>query len=71
MVHEVIGIKNNIVSLKNVPGVSKELEEIILSAEYDEFYENVLILAKKKENKNLFLINKNEDRMNNNRLFII
>jgi vacuolar protein sorting-associated protein 45 len=41
MVHELIGIKNNIVNLKNVPGISKELEEIILSAEYDEFYENV------------------------------
>ena len=41
MVNELIGIKNNIVSLKNVPGISKELEEIILSAEYDEFYENV------------------------------
>ena len=42
MVNELIGIKNNIVNLKNVPGISKELEEIILSAEYDEFYENVI-----------------------------
>ncbi len=41
MVHELIGIRNNIVNLKNVPGISKELEEVILSAEYDEFYENV------------------------------
>ena len=41
MVHEIFGIKSNIVSLKNIPGISKELEEIILSAEYDEFYENV------------------------------
>ena len=41
MVNELIGIKNNIVSLKNVAGISKELEEVILSAEYDEFYENV------------------------------
>lgn len=40
MVHELLGIRSNIVSLKNVPGISKELEEIILSAEYDEFYEN-------------------------------
>jgi len=40
MVHEIFGIKSNIVNLKNVPGISKELEEIILSAEYDEFYEN-------------------------------
>lgn len=44
MVHELIGIKNNIVNLRNVPGISKELEEIILSAEYDEFYENVCFL---------------------------
>ena len=43
MVHELFGIKNNIVSLKNVPGISKDLEEIILAAEYDEFYENVNI----------------------------
>ncbi len=41
MVNELIGIKNNIVNLKNVPGISKELEEVILSAEYDEFYEHV------------------------------
>ena len=41
MVNELIGIKNNIVSLKNVAGISKELEEVILSTEYDEFYENV------------------------------
>lgn len=40
MVHEIFGIKSNIVNLKDVPGISKELEEIILSAEYDEFYEN-------------------------------
>jgi hypothetical protein len=44
MVNELIGIKNNIVSLKNVTGISKELEEIILSAEYYEFYENVIFL---------------------------
>ena len=41
MVNELLGIKNNIVNLKSVPGISKELEEVILSAEYDEFYENV------------------------------
>lgn len=41
MVHELIGIKNNIVSLKNTPGITKDLEEVILSTEYDEFYENV------------------------------
>jgi hypothetical protein len=41
MVHELLGIKSNIVNLKNVPGISKDLEEIVLSAEYDEFYDNV------------------------------
>lgn len=40
MVHEIFRMKSNIVNLKDVPGISKELEEIILSAEYDEFYEN-------------------------------
>ena len=41
MVHELIGIKNNRVSLSQVPGVSKELEEVVMNAEYDEFYANV------------------------------
>jgi vacuolar protein sorting-associated protein 45 len=41
MVHELIGIKNNIVNLSGVPSIPKDLEEIVLSAEYDEFYENV------------------------------
>ena len=41
MVHELLGIRNNLVNLKNVPGIAKELEEVILAAEYDEFYENV------------------------------
>ncbi|CAF0774174.1 unnamed protein product [Brachionus calyciflorus] len=44
MVHEQFGIRNNIVSLKDVPGISKDLEEIILSAEYDEFYESSMFL---------------------------
>lgn len=41
MVHELLGIKNNRVSLKEVPGISKELEEVVMNAEYDEFYEKV------------------------------
>lgn len=44
MVNELLGIKSNIVNLKNVPGITKELEEIILSAEYDEFYDNVCFI---------------------------
>lgn len=61
MVNEILGIKNNIVSLKNVAGISKELEEIILSAEYDEFYENVsfklvMFIILKKVSKNNYFI---------------
>lgn len=41
MVHELLGIKNNRVSLRDVPGVSKDLEEVVMNAEYDEFYEKV------------------------------
>jgi vacuolar protein sorting-associated protein 45 len=41
MVHELIGIKNNRVSLQEVPGISKELEEVVMNAEYDEFYSKV------------------------------
>ena len=41
MVHELIGIKNNRVSLHQVPDVAKELEEVVMNAEYDEFYSNV------------------------------
>jgi hypothetical protein len=41
MVHELIGIKNNRVSLNQVPGIPKELEEVVMNAEYDEFYSSV------------------------------
>jgi hypothetical protein len=41
MVHELIGIKNNRVSLNQVPDITKELEEVVMNAEYDEFYANV------------------------------
>ena len=41
MVHELIGIKNNRVNLSQVPGITKELEEVVMTAEYDEFYANV------------------------------
>ncbi|XP_045216562.1 vacuolar protein sorting-associated protein 45-like [Mercenaria mercenaria] len=40
MVHELLGINNNRVNLSNVPGISKELQEVVLSAEHDEFYAN-------------------------------
>ena len=41
MVHELLGIKNNRVSLSQVPDISKELEEVVMNAEYDDFYSNV------------------------------
>ena len=41
MVHELLGINNNRINLANVPGISKDLQEVVLSAEHDEFYANV------------------------------
>jgi len=38
MVDQLIGIKNNRVSLSGVPGVGKELQDIVLSSSQDEFY---------------------------------
>ncbi len=42
MVHELLTIKNNRVSLDGVPGAPKDLAEVLLSAEQDDFYANVL-----------------------------
>lgn len=42
MVHELLGINNNRVNLSKVPGISNELQEVVLSSEHDAFYnENV------------------------------
>ena len=41
MVHELIGIHHNRVSLAQVPGISKDLEEVAMNADQDEFYANV------------------------------
>ena len=41
MIHELIGINNNRVDLSQVPGITKELEQVVMSAEYDEFYAEV------------------------------
>ncbi|XP_068027166.1 LOW QUALITY PROTEIN: vacuolar protein sorting-associated protein 45, partial [Melanerpes formicivorus] len=41
MVHELLGIHNNRLDLSRVPGVSRELREVVLCAEDDEFYANV------------------------------
>lgn len=38
MVHELIGIQNNRVDLRHIPGVKKEYEEIVLSTEQDPFF---------------------------------
>ena len=46
MVHELLGINNNRINLANVPGISKDLQEVVLSAEHDEFYANVGIAEK-------------------------
>ncbi|XP_048736203.1 vacuolar protein sorting-associated protein 45-like [Ostrea edulis] len=40
MVHELLGINNNRINLSDVPGISKDLKEVVLSAEHDEFYAN-------------------------------
>lgn len=42
MVHELLTINNNRVSLADVPGISAELKEVVLSAENDEFYSESL-----------------------------
>jgi len=41
MVHELLTITNNRVNLSQVPGISKDLKEVVLAAEQDEFYANV------------------------------
>ena len=38
MVHELLGLNNNRVMLQGAPNVSKELEEVVLSAAQDEFF---------------------------------
>lgn len=40
MVHELLGIKNNRIDLSRVPGISRELKEVVLSAEHDEVYQD-------------------------------
>lgn len=47
MVHELLTIKNNRVSLVGVPGAPKDMSEVLLSAEQDEFYANVRIILVK------------------------
>uniref|UniRef100_A0A672R7S7 Vacuolar protein sorting-associated protein 45 n=1 Tax=Sinocyclocheilus grahami TaxID=75366 RepID=A0A672R7S7_SINGR len=44
MVHELLGLNNNRIDLSRVPGISKDLREVVLSADNDEFYANNLYL---------------------------
>ncbi|XP_069024792.1 LOW QUALITY PROTEIN: vacuolar protein sorting-associated protein 45 [Embiotoca jacksoni] len=44
MVHELLGLNNNRIDLSRVPGINKDLKEVVLSAENDEFYANNLYL---------------------------
>lgn len=38
MVHELLGLNNNRLLLANAPGVSKDLHQVVLNAEQDEFF---------------------------------
>ena len=38
MVHELLGLTNNRVILKGAPGITKDLEEVVLSATQDQFF---------------------------------
>ena len=38
MVHELLGLNNNRVILRNCPGISKDLEEVVLSSTQDDFF---------------------------------
>ncbi|KAF2884618.1 hypothetical protein ILUMI_21554 [Ignelater luminosus] len=44
MVHELLTIHNNRVNLSKIPGVSKDLAEVVLSAEQDSFYAKNIFL---------------------------
>lgn len=44
MVHELLTINNNRVNLSHVPGISKELNEVVLSVEQDPFYANNIFM---------------------------
>ncbi|KAL3275573.1 hypothetical protein HHI36_020329 [Cryptolaemus montrouzieri] len=44
MVHELLTINNNRVNLSKIPGIPKELSEVVLSAEQDAFYAKNIFL---------------------------
>ena len=41
MVHELLSIQNNRISLSHVSTVPKDLHDVVLSSEHDEFYAKV------------------------------
>lgn len=45
MLHELLTIVNNRINLANIPGIDKNLREVVLSKDQDEFYEKVSVLA--------------------------
>ena len=38
MIHELLGLNNNRLDLANAPGISKELQQVVLNAEQDDFF---------------------------------
>lgn len=44
MIHELLGIHNNRVSLKDVPNIKKDLVEVVLSSQQDKFYHGAMYL---------------------------
>jgi len=44
MVHELLGIRNNRIDLSSVPGIPRELREVVLSAEHDDVYRKNMYL---------------------------
>lgn len=42
MVHELLAINNNRINLSGIQGVPKDLQEVVMAADQDEFYSNVI-----------------------------
>ena len=55
MVHELLGLNNNRIDLSRVPGISKDLREVVLSAENDEFYANVSLRSQRLQTNHFVL----------------
>lgn len=44
MVHELLGIKNSRVDMRSVPGIRKDMQEIVLSSEQDPWFKQTMYL---------------------------